>query len=41
MTVAAENGNTDARERMPMVESELTAAQIIDAQKLALRLGRR
>ena len=39
MTVAAENGHADAHERMPMVESELTAAQIIDAQKLAMRLG--
>ena len=40
MILAAGNGQADARGRMPLLQSELTAGQILDAQKLAVTLGR-
>jgi TPR repeat protein len=39
MTVAADNGHDAAPGRMPLLAAELTASQILDAQKLAVRLG--
>ena len=40
MILASENGNEAARGRMPALQAEMTAGQLVDAQKLAVTLSR-